>query len=93
MSPFPQTISELENHVYKMKEELIQVNAQRKQQLLELGHLRDEEKHKMAQEHQMAMSKLRAETEGIRLELQRTHATHTQEALEKVSGSSTTFCS
>ncbi|KAM3920836.1 centrosomal protein of 112 kDa [Leptodactylus fuscus] len=78
-----QTISNLENQVYKMKEELIQVNAQHKQQLLELGHLRDDEKHKTVQEHQKAMSKLRAEMEAMRLELQRTHAAQTQEALEK----------
>ncbi|XP_066442085.1 centrosomal protein of 112 kDa isoform X2 [Eleutherodactylus coqui] len=80
-----QTISELENQVYKMKEELIQVNVQRKQQLLELGHLRDEEKHKVAQEHQKAMSKLRAEMESMRLDLQKTHATQAQQALEKAS--------
>ncbi|XP_075701374.1 uncharacterized protein LOC142665554 [Rhinoderma darwinii] len=80
-----QTISELENQLYKMKEELIQVNAQRKQQLLELGHLRDEEKHKSAQEHQKTMSKLRAEMESMRVDLQRTHAAHSQEALEKAS--------
>ncbi|XP_077110793.1 centrosomal protein of 112 kDa isoform X3 [Ranitomeya variabilis] len=78
-----QTISDLENQVYKMKEELIQVNAQRKQQILELGHLREEEKHKTAQEHQKAMSKVRAEMESMRLELQRTHAAQIQEALEK----------
>ncbi|KAG9472038.1 hypothetical protein GDO78_021518 [Eleutherodactylus coqui] len=68
-----------------MKEELIQVNVQRKQQLLELGHLRDEEKHKVAQEHQKAMSKLRAEMESMRLDLQKTHATQAQQALEKAS--------
>ncbi|XP_063816911.1 centrosomal protein of 112 kDa [Pseudophryne corroboree] len=78
-----QTISELQTQVYSLKEELIQVNSQRKQQLVELGHLRDEEKQKTAQEHHMAMSKLRAEAEAMRLELQRTHAAETQQALEK----------
>ncbi|XP_072270178.1 centrosomal protein of 112 kDa [Pyxicephalus adspersus] len=77
------TISELEAQVYKLKEELIQVNAQRKQQLLELGHLREEEKQRSAQEHQIALSKLRREMEGTKLELQKKHAAHTQEALEK----------
>ncbi|XP_069808161.1 centrosomal protein of 112 kDa isoform X2 [Dendropsophus ebraccatus] len=80
-----QTISDLEKQVYQLKEELIQVQAQRKQQLLELGHLRDEERHHMAQEHQKAMSKLRSEMESSRLELQRMHAVQTQEALEKAS--------
>ncbi|XP_044129669.1 centrosomal protein of 112 kDa isoform X2 [Bufo gargarizans] len=78
-----QTISDLENHVYKMKEELIQINAQHKQQLLELGHLRDEEKQRTAQEHHKALSRLRAEMESARLDLQRTHAAQTQETLEK----------
>ncbi|XP_073525200.1 centrosomal protein of 112 kDa-like, partial [Phyllobates terribilis] len=78
-----QTISDLENQLYKVKEELIQVNAQRKQQILELGHLREEEKHKTAQEHQKTMSKVRAEMESMRLGLQKSHAAQSQEALEK----------
>ncbi|XP_073435841.1 centrosomal protein of 112 kDa isoform X1 [Dendrobates tinctorius] len=78
-----QTISDLENQLYKVKEELIQVNAQRKQQILELGHLREEEKHQTAQEQQKAMSKMRAEMESMKLELQRTHAAQIREALEK----------
>ncbi|XP_018428721.1 PREDICTED: centrosomal protein of 112 kDa, partial [Nanorana parkeri] len=78
------TISELEAQVYKLKEELIQGNGQRKQQLLELGHLREEEKQRTAQEHHMALSKLRKEMEATKLELQKRHAAQTQEALEKV---------
>ncbi|XP_068120159.1 centrosomal protein of 112 kDa isoform X6 [Hyperolius riggenbachi] len=81
-----QTISELEAQIYRLKEELIQVNAQRKQQLLELGHLREEERQKNAQEHQMALSKLRAEMESTRLELQKKHKIQTQEAMEKAAG-------
>ncbi|XP_040187385.1 centrosomal protein of 112 kDa [Rana temporaria] len=80
------TISELEAQVYKLKEELIQVNAQRKQQLLELGHLREEERARAAQEHQMALSKMRKETESTRIELQKKHSAQTQEALEKAAG-------
>ncbi|XP_068120153.1 centrosomal protein of 112 kDa isoform X2 [Hyperolius riggenbachi] len=80
------TISELEAQIYRLKEELIQVNAQRKQQLLELGHLREEERQKNAQEHQMALSKLRAEMESTRLELQKKHKIQTQEAMEKAAG-------
>ncbi|XP_077316789.1 centrosomal protein of 112 kDa isoform X2 [Lithobates pipiens] len=77
------TISELEAQVYKLKEELIQVNAQRKQQLLELGHLREEERQRTAQEHQVALGKLRKEMEATRMELQKKHSAQTQEALEK----------
>ncbi|XP_073463950.1 centrosomal protein of 112 kDa-like [Aquarana catesbeiana] len=86
------TISELEAQVYKLKEELIQVNAQRKQQLLELGHLREEERQRTAQEHQMALSKLRKEMETTRMELQKKHTAQTQEALEKVVSGDSTHC-
>ncbi|KAM5135844.1 centrosomal protein of 112 kDa-like [Mantella aurantiaca] len=85
LSPL-QTIAELEAQVYKLKEELIQVNTQRKQQLLELGHLREEEKQKTNQEHQMALTKLRTEMETTRLELQKKHAAQSQEAMEKAAG-------
>ncbi|CAH2291917.1 Hypothetical predicted protein [Pelobates cultripes] len=78
-----QTISDLEAQVYRLKEELIQVNSQRKQQLLELALLRDEEKQKSTQEHQQAMSKLRAEMETMRLDLQKAHTTQMEETVEK----------
>ncbi|KAM4691164.1 centrosomal protein of 112 kDa [Rhinophrynus dorsalis] len=81
-----QTISDLEAQVHRLKEELIQTNSQRKQQLVELALLRDEEKQKTAQEHQVAMSKLRTEMESVRLSLQRSHAEQSAEALEKASG-------
>ncbi|KAM9296588.1 centrosomal protein of 112 kDa [Gastrophryne carolinensis] len=77
------SIAELEAQVYKLKEELIQVNSQRKQQLFELGHLREEERQRSTQEHQAAISKLRSEMEATKQDLQRKHATQTQEALEK----------
>uniref|UniRef100_A0A8C5R7N9 Centrosomal protein 112 n=1 Tax=Leptobrachium leishanense TaxID=445787 RepID=A0A8C5R7N9_9ANUR len=78
-----QTISELEAQVYRLKEELIQVNSQRKQQLVELALLRDEEKQKNGQEHQQAMSKLRAEMETMKLDHQKAHASKMEEAVEK----------
>ncbi|KAE8577354.1 hypothetical protein XENTR_v10004545 [Xenopus tropicalis] len=78
-----QVISELEAQVQRLKEELIQLNSQRKQQLLELGLLRDEERQKASQEHQLAMSKLRAEMESLRMDLQRAHASQLEEVMEK----------
>ncbi|XP_053309507.1 centrosomal protein of 112 kDa [Spea bombifrons] len=78
-----QTIADLEAQVHRLKEELIQVNSQRKQQLVELGLLRDEERQKAAQEHQAAASKLRADMESMRLNLQKTHAAQTEAALGK----------
>ncbi|XP_018091007.1 centrosomal protein of 112 kDa-like isoform X2 [Xenopus laevis] len=78
-----QIISELEGQVHHLKEELIQVNSQRKQQLVELGLLRDEEKQKASQEHQMVIGKLKAEMETMRLDLQRAHASQMEEAMEK----------
>ncbi|XP_075435648.1 centrosomal protein of 112 kDa [Ascaphus truei] len=81
-----QIVSELEVQVHKLKEELIHVNSQRKQQLEELALLRDEEKQKAAREHEVALSKLRAEMETMKVVMQRTHASETEEALEKVRG-------
>ncbi|KAG8534581.1 hypothetical protein GDO81_019095, partial [Engystomops pustulosus] len=67
--PPPQTIADLESQVYKMKEDLVQVNAQHKQQLLELGLLRDEEKQRTAAEHHKALSKVRGEMEKAGVQL------------------------
>ncbi|XP_053563780.1 centrosomal protein of 112 kDa [Bombina bombina] len=78
-----QTISNLEAQVYKLKEELIKVNTQRKQQLVELEQLRDEENHKTAQEHDAAMNKLRTDMELMKLNLEKSHATQTEQTIEK----------
>ncbi|KAM4663142.1 centrosomal protein of 112 kDa [Discoglossus pictus] len=78
-----QTISDLEAQVYKLKEELISVNTQRKQQLLELEHLRNEERQKMIKDHEVAMSKLKADMESVKLNLQKTHAAQSEAAIEK----------
>ena len=47
-----QTIAELEQTVHALREDLVQANQLRKQQLLELGLLREEEKQKMLRDHE-----------------------------------------
>uniref|UniRef100_A0A8D0GWG1 Centrosomal protein 112 n=1 Tax=Sphenodon punctatus TaxID=8508 RepID=A0A8D0GWG1_SPHPU len=78
-----QTMSEMEAQIHKLREELIQVNAHRKQQLVELSLLREEEKQRAARDHEAIMNKLKAETEKIMLDMKRTHAAEMEMALEK----------
>ncbi|XP_030064313.1 centrosomal protein of 112 kDa [Microcaecilia unicolor] len=78
-----QTINELEKQVHLLREELIQVNSQRKQQLVELGLLREDEKQKVAREHETAISKLKAEMEKSKIDLQRTNASEMEITLDK----------
>lgn len=74
----------MEAQVHKLREELINVNSQRKQQLVELGLLREEEKQRAARDHEAAVNKLKAESERVRMELKKTHAAETEMTLEKV---------
>lgn len=80
-----QTIGELETQVHQLREELIQVNSQRKQQLVELGLLREEEKQKALRDHEAAVNKLKAEMERVKLELQKTKAAEMEQAVEQAS--------
>lgn len=82
-----QVICDMENQIHKLREELIQVNAQRKQQLLELSHQWEEEKKRVARDHETALKKLKVEAEKVTLDLKKTHAAETEKALEKVRGS------
>ncbi|XP_062308757.1 centrosomal protein of 112 kDa isoform X2 [Osmerus eperlanus] len=78
-----QTISELEAQVSALHEELQQAHAQRKQQLLELGLLREEERQRSAQDQEASMGRLRAEMERLRLDLERSHQAERELAQEK----------
>uniref|UniRef100_UPI00398F5A4E centrosomal protein of 112 kDa isoform X2 n=1 Tax=Pristiophorus japonicus TaxID=55135 RepID=UPI00398F5A4E len=80
-----QTIAELESQVHQLREELIQVNSQRKQQLVELGLLREEEKQNVLRDHEAAVNKLKAEMERMKLELQKTNAAEMEHTVEKTS--------
>ncbi|KAM7069366.1 centrosomal protein of 112 kDa isoform 1-T1 [Molossus nigricans] len=78
-----QVIADMEAQVHKLREELISVNSQRKQQLVELGLLREEEKQRAVRDHEAAVSKLKAESEKMKIELKKTHAAETEMTLEK----------
>uniref|UniRef100_A0A8C5V193 Centrosomal protein 112 n=1 Tax=Microcebus murinus TaxID=30608 RepID=A0A8C5V193_MICMU len=78
-----QVIADMETQVHKLREELISVNSQRKQQLVELGLLREEEKQRAARDHETAVNKLKAESEKMKIELKKTHAAETEMTLEK----------
>ncbi|XP_006833798.1 PREDICTED: centrosomal protein of 112 kDa [Chrysochloris asiatica] len=78
-----QVIADMEAQVLKLREELVNVNSQRKQQLVELGLLREEEKQRAARDHENAVNKLKAESEKMKLELRKTHAAETEMTLEK----------
>lgn len=75
----------MEAQIHTLREELIQVNTQRKQQLVELGLLREEEKQRAALDHEAAMNKLKANSERMILDLKKTNATEAEMTLEKVS--------
>uniref|UniRef100_A0A8C0DJJ0 Centrosomal protein 112 n=1 Tax=Balaenoptera musculus TaxID=9771 RepID=A0A8C0DJJ0_BALMU len=78
-----QVIADMEAQVHKLREELISVNSQRKQQLVELGLLREEEKQTAARDHAAAVSRLKAESEKMKTELKQTHAAETEMALQE----------
>ncbi|XP_075297276.1 centrosomal protein of 112 kDa isoform X1 [Opisthocomus hoazin] len=78
-----QVICDMENQIHKLKEELIQVNTQRKQQLLELNHQWEEQKQRAARDHETAMNKLKVEAEKMTLDLKKIHAAETEKALDK----------
>ncbi|NXK80037.1 CE112 protein, partial [Amazona guildingii] len=77
-----QVICDMKNKIHKLEEELIQVNTQRKQQLLELGHQR-EEKQRAARDHEVTLNKLKVEAEKKMLDLKRIHTAEMEKALDK----------
>ncbi|XP_071162463.1 centrosomal protein of 112 kDa-like isoform X4 [Mytilus edulis] len=73
----------MEKQIQELREEVVQANQLRKQQLVELGLLREEEKQKMQRDHEAEVSKMRSEMEQQRLELQKSHSTELEKMLEK----------
>ena len=55
---FPQIARDLESQVVRLREELAQANQLRKEQLLELGILREEEKQKLSRDHEQQVTQL-----------------------------------
>ncbi|XP_062841165.1 centrosomal protein of 112 kDa isoform X2 [Trichomycterus rosablanca] len=78
-----QTITELEAQVHTLREELLTANSQRKQQITELGLLREEERQRAAQEQEVALGRVRVEMERVRQDLERSHAAERELAQEK----------
>ncbi|MCJ8739444.1 hypothetical protein PDJAM_G00047320, partial [Pangasius djambal] len=78
-----QAISELESQVHTLREELLAAHSQRKQQLSELGLLREEERQHAAQEQEVALGRVRAEMERVRQDLERSHTAERELAQEK----------
>uniref|UniRef100_A0A3B1K6B8 Centrosomal protein 112 n=1 Tax=Astyanax mexicanus TaxID=7994 RepID=A0A3B1K6B8_ASTMX len=89
-----QTISDLEVQVQALREEVLEVQAQRKQQLSELTVLREEERQRAAQDQDAAVSRVRAEMERVRQDLEKTHTAERERAQEKaVAELQTALCS
>ncbi|CAL8305823.1 unnamed protein product [Merluccius merluccius] len=80
-----QTISELEEQVCGLREEVLAAHAQRKQQLAEVASLREEERRHDVQEHEASLAHLRAETERLRGNAQKTHHQEMDAVREKAS--------
>ncbi|XP_071766552.2 centrosomal protein of 112 kDa [Centroberyx gerrardi] len=78
-----QTISDLEDQVAGLREELQAAHAQRKQQLTEVALLREEEKQKAAQDHEASLARLRTEMERIRSDLERSRQQEKEAAQDK----------
>ncbi|KAM3847702.1 centrosomal protein of 112 kDa isoform 3-T3 [Vipera latastei] len=78
-----QIICDMEAQIHTLREELIQVNTQRKQQLVELSLLREEEKQRAARDHETAMNKQKTESEKMILDLKKTNTAEKEMVLEK----------
>uniref|UniRef100_A0A8V1AML4 Centrosomal protein 112 n=1 Tax=Gallus gallus TaxID=9031 RepID=A0A8V1AML4_CHICK len=78
-----QVICDLESQIHKLNEELVQVKAQQKQQLMELSLQREEERQRAARDHKAAVSQLKAETERMVLDMKKVHAAETEKTLDK----------
>ncbi|XP_014738214.1 PREDICTED: centrosomal protein of 112 kDa isoform X4 [Sturnus vulgaris] len=78
-----QVISSLENQIHKLREDLIQANALRTHQLLDLSLQRDEEKLKAARDKEAALNSLKMEMEKVISDLKMKHTAETEAALNK----------
>lgn len=70
--------------MHSLRKELLAAHSQTKQQLTELGVLREEERQRAAQDQQAALDQLRAEMDQVRQDLERTHKAERELAQEKV---------
>ncbi|KAA0705226.1 Centrosomal protein of 112 kDa [Triplophysa tibetana] len=78
-----QTVSDLESQVHSLRKELLAAHSQRKQQLIELGLLREEERQRSAHDQQMTLERLRSEMDQMRQDLKKTHEAERELTQEK----------
>ncbi|XP_023794600.1 centrosomal protein of 112 kDa isoform X7 [Cyanistes caeruleus] len=78
-----QVISGLEIQIRKLREELIQANALRNHQLLDLSLQRDEEKLKAARDKEAALNSLKMEMEKVISDMKMKHTAETETVLNK----------
>ncbi|XP_064628434.1 centrosomal protein of 112 kDa-like isoform X2 [Lineus longissimus] len=76
-------ISDFEQQVRMLREEVASSNNLRKQQLVELGLLREEEKQKSERDHECQIMKMKSQLEQQRLDLQKMHSAEMERTLEK----------
>lgn len=76
-------IADLQQVNCTLREELIQKESLYKQQLVELGMLREEEKQTFKRQEEVQASKYRSELDQQRLQLQRQHSTEMEQLLDK----------
>ena len=79
-----QVVSSLEQQLRDLREELVAANSLRRQQLVELGLLREEERQKASRDHDMTIAKLEAEIDRQRMELHQQHAAELERNSQKV---------
>uniref|UniRef100_A0A8C4ZEK9 Centrosomal protein 112 n=1 Tax=Gadus morhua TaxID=8049 RepID=A0A8C4ZEK9_GADMO len=80
-----QTISELEEQVGCLRQEVAAAHGQRKQQLAEVATLREEERRRDAQDHEASLAGLQAEDQRLRGIAQKAHRQEVEAVREKVS--------
>uniref|UniRef100_A0A8C5TB17 Uncharacterized protein n=1 Tax=Malurus cyaneus samueli TaxID=2593467 RepID=A0A8C5TB17_9PASS len=78
-------ISDLEDQIRILREELIQANSLRDQQLLNLSLQKNEEMKAAVRDKEVALSSLKMEMENAMLELKKRHQAETEAALDKAS--------
>eukprot|EP00112_Aurelia_sp_Birch-Aquarium-sp1_P014045 Seg3001.2 transcript_id=Seg3001.2/GoldUCD/mRNA.D3Y31 product="Centrosomal protein of 112 kDa" protein_id=Seg3001.2/GoldUCD/D3Y31 len=76
-------IAEHEQTIRELRDEVIQANSLRKQQLVELGMLRDEEKQNFKRQEESIHAKYRSQLEQQRLSLQKEHSSAMETMLHK----------
>lgn len=77
-------ISDLEDQLSSLHEELQGAHAQHKQQLAEMALLREEEKERAFLDKEASLDRLRSDMERIRSDLERSHLQEKDAAQDKV---------